>query len=90
MKPDTGRSRDDSQPFLLRIWKEEAEGRETGGDVDDGEEGAIAWRGKLLHIVKGDAHLFSGWPALIALLEASFQSEGSGEAQHDDSDQAAK
>jgi hypothetical protein len=59
MKP--GHSLDHSQPFLLRVWKEE------------GEEGAIAWCGKLQHIVNGHSHLFRDWATLAALLEASFQ-----------------
>jgi hypothetical protein len=57
----SGQSLDHSQPFLLRVWKEE------------GEEGAVAWCGKLQHIVNGDSHLFRDWATLAALLEASFQ-----------------
>ena len=52
---------DDSQPFLLRVWKEEAEG------------GDITWCGKLQHIINGDAFLFRDWATLTALLEANLQ-----------------
>ena len=61
MKLDS--NQDNSQPFLLRVWKEV------------GAEGTIAWCGKLQHIVNGDAHLFRDWPTLLALLEANFLDE---------------
>lgn len=65
MKP--GHSQDNSHPFLLRVWKEE------------GEEGVIAWCGKLQHIVNGDSHLFRDWATLAALLEADLQAHNSDE-----------
>src|SRR3954452_24255802 len=63
MKPR--QPQDDSQPFLLRVWKEEIEG------------GGFAWSGRLQHIVKGDAHLFRSWIGLIELLETNLQDDSS-------------
>lgn len=55
MKPD--QTQDDSQPFLLRVWKEEV-------------EGGFVWTGRLQHILTGNGHLFHDWSGLIELLEA--------------------
>lgn len=48
-----------TQLFLVRLWT----------DVDD--DGRPVWRGKLQHVVSGEAHYFQEWPALIARLQAA-------------------
>lgn len=60
MKPNN--TRDITQPFLLRVWQEEA-------------DGVVIWCGKLQHIVTGASHIFRGWPALVSLLEANLSVE---------------
>ncbi len=46
-----------SQVFLVRLWTE-PEG-----------EGQTAWRGKVQHLTSGEAHRFSDWADLIAVLQ---------------------
>ncbi len=43
--------------FTLRMWAE------TLGD------GQIEWRGKVQHVLSGQAHYFRDWDALIAYLQ---------------------
>src|SRR6476620_2158182 len=71
MKPSY--RQDNSQPFLLRVWKEESEG------------GFVTWCGKLQHIVNGGAYLFRDWATLTSLLEANLQ-EGAGSEQAEAAD----
>jgi hypothetical protein len=73
MKPD--RPQDISQPFLLRVWKEELQG------------GGAAWCGRLQHIVRGDARLFRSWEGLIDLLESSLRELASEERPGEDEDE---
>lgn len=49
---------EDTHLFLVRLWSKEAE-----GDRDQ-----AGWRGKVQHVLSGEAHAFQGWPALIDLL----------------------
>jgi hypothetical protein len=65
MKSNYGQ--DNSQPFLLRVWREEVEGTPT------------TWCGKLQHIVNGKAYLFRDWATLTALLEANLREDNSDE-----------
>jgi hypothetical protein len=56
--------------FLLRLWLEEppqAEG-EKEGDCPE-KDGSITWHGKLQHVVRGEAHAFTGWDMMIDCLE---------------------
>ncbi len=46
-----------SHLFTLRLWQEA---------VGDGESD---WRGKIQHVISGEARYFRGWPALEAFLE---------------------
>jgi hypothetical protein len=45
-----------SDLFVLRVWRE------------DMGEGRIEWRGKVQHILTGDARYFRGWSGLIEVL----------------------
>ena len=54
---------DDTQLFLLRIWPGEA-------SEGQGDEGPRPWRGKLQHVVRGEAHAFVGLEMMIDCLEA--------------------
>lgn len=46
----------DSHLFTVRLWAEAA---------DDGQ---VEWRGRLEHVLSGEAHYFRDWPALISAL----------------------
>lgn len=46
-----------SQVFLLRLWTERQ------GD------GQTAWHGKVQHLTSGEAHRFSSWADLVAMLQ---------------------
>lgn len=46
-----------SQLFVLRIWQENL------------GEGHREWRGKVQHMISGDAHYFREWAGLIACLQ---------------------
>lgn len=50
--------------FTLRIW------------VEPGEGGQEEWRGKLQALPDGEAHYFSGWPALVVHLESLAAARG--------------
>src|SRR4051812_336308 len=45
-----------SQLFLIRLWPD--------------EEGLPQWRGKVQHVISGQANDFHDWPMLIARLQA--------------------
>jgi hypothetical protein len=47
-----------SQLFTVRIWPE---------DLGDGR---AEWRGRVQHVLSGEAHYFREWPALVAALSA--------------------
>jgi hypothetical protein len=53
-----GRRLGKSDLFLVRLWIEET------------ENGAVAWCGKVQRPTTGEANLFHGWPGLIDLLLA--------------------
>jgi hypothetical protein len=55
VKPTHRGHLDDSHLFLVRVWAG-ARAEESG------------WRGKVQHVVSGEAHTFDGWPTLIGLL----------------------
>ncbi len=46
-----------AQLFMLRMWRE------------DLGEGYSEWRGKVQHVVSGEAHYFRDWSGLIACLQ---------------------
>jgi hypothetical protein len=49
---------DTSSLFLLRVWTE------------DSEDGKRQWRGKVQHVISGEARPFLSWPALeVTVLE---------------------
>ena len=59
----------ETQLFLLRLWLEELP--QTGCEQSGVDNGAsAAWRGKVQHVVRGEAHAFTGWDMLIYCLEA--------------------
>lgn len=72
MGTDMTRRRDQSQLFLLRLWVEEA--------GQDGDE----WRGKVQHVVSGEAHLFRDWPMLIDLLLTMLSVREAGEPYNEE------
>jgi len=55
---DSDQPRHRSQLFTVRIWPE---------DLGDGR---AEWRGRVQHVLSGEAHYFREWPALIAALNA--------------------
>ncbi|HEU5103409.1 MAG TPA: hypothetical protein VFU22_30520 [Roseiflexaceae bacterium] len=55
---ETGQPQHQSQLFTVRLW---------GEDLGDGR---TEWRGKVQHVLSGEAHYFREWPALIAWLIA--------------------
>jgi hypothetical protein len=64
-----------TQLFLLRLWIEELPqaGYEQGGLHNEGSPTsptARMWSGKVQHVVRGEAHVFTGWDMLISCLEA--------------------
>ena len=54
----TGEHYHQSQLFTVRLWAE---------DLGDGR---TEWRGKVQHVISGEAHYFREWPTLIAWLVA--------------------
>ena len=54
MDGEASRSRSDL--FVVRVWQE------------DMGEGRTEWRGKVQHILTGDARYFHGWSGLIEIL----------------------
>jgi hypothetical protein len=65
----------DTQLFLLRLWIEELPqaGYEQGGlhnEASPTSPTSPTWSGKLQHVVRGEAHVFTGWDMLISCLEA--------------------
>jgi hypothetical protein len=74
----------DTQLFLLRIWLEEAPQAGGENEVEAREQqAALRWRGKVQHVVRGEAHAFTGWQMMIDYLETLLVSEqaDSGEAR---------
>ncbi len=51
------RQQDNSQPFLLRVWREEA------------ADGETRWCGKIQQLLSVDTGYFDDWAKLIELLE---------------------
>jgi hypothetical protein len=63
--------RGEAQLFLLRLWVEElpqAESDDEGEALD--RDGLLVWHGKLQHVVRGEAHSFTGWEMMRDYLEA--------------------
>src|SRR6476620_6515466 len=70
----------ETQLFLVRLWLDEPrldEPRQGGGVQCGLEEGveahnyiSLRWRGKVQHVVRGEAHAFTGWEMMISCLEA--------------------
>jgi len=65
----------ETQLFLLRLWLDEP--RQGEGEQSTLEEGIVAyeptpllWRGKVQHVVRGEAYAFAGWEMMISYLEA--------------------
>jgi hypothetical protein len=66
---------DESPLFLMRLWGEDDSSVAGEGDaVPAGTDSAVRsrWRGKLLHVATGEARYFSGWPALLSILQSMF------------------
>jgi hypothetical protein len=66
---------DESTLFLMRLWGEDTSGEATESNaVLAGTNSAVhsRWRGKLLHVVTGEAQYFSGWPGLLSILQSMF------------------
>jgi len=58
-----------TQLFLLRLWLEQAP--QEGGEKDGpDQEKALNWHGKVQHLIRGEAHAFTGWDTLIACIES--------------------
>jgi hypothetical protein len=55
----------------------------TGGEGD----GSIEWRGKVQHVVSGEAHHFQDWPTLTHLLLAMLPGRERA-LRHDEADEA--
>lgn len=55
-------SRHRSQLFTVRVWLE---------DLDNGRS---EWRGKVQHVLSGEARYFRDWPTLIAALQEMLKS----------------
>ncbi|HKP53616.1 MAG TPA: hypothetical protein VJ183_13315 [Chloroflexia bacterium] len=53
----------DSSLFLVRLWAE------RDGGSDGNERSDNARRGKVLHVLSGEAHHFHDWAGLIAQME---------------------
>ncbi len=53
----------DSSLFLVRLWTE----RDGGSDGQERSDNAR--RGKVLHVISGEAHHFHDWAGLIAHME---------------------
>ena len=54
---DSGGQQSSSWLFLVRLW------------VDDADSGDVAWRGRLVHVLSGQAHDFRDWHTLATLLQ---------------------
>lgn len=67
-KPDTAldhlESPHRSQLFTVRLWQED-----LGG-------GRSEWRGKVQHVLSGEARYFRDWATLIAALQEMFRISG--------------
>jgi hypothetical protein len=62
----------ETQLFLVRLWLEDdphpgGTGSEPG---KPDQEGVVKWQGKVQHVVRGEAHAFTGWDMLVGQLEA--------------------
>jgi hypothetical protein len=57
------RQEQDSYLFLVRFWKEQGRDRKE-------------WRGRVQHVLSGEAHTFGDWPALIDLMLEMAETEG--------------
>jgi len=53
-----------SHLFTVRVWAEAP------------RAGQVEWRGKLQHVLSGEAHYFRDWPTLIAQIEELIAAAG--------------
>jgi hypothetical protein len=70
-----GRGDHQSHLFTLRLWPEAL------GD------GRVEWRGKVQHVLSGEAHYFRDWGALVGHLLAALPDvrvDGSGEREEEE------
>jgi hypothetical protein len=61
----------ETQLFLLRLWLEEDP--PPGGKQDQVSPDNVElprWQGKVQHVIRGEAHGFSGWEMMVGYLEA--------------------
>lgn len=56
---DTGRQRNLSSLFLVRLWVDRA---------DEAAEDDTVWRGRVVHVLSGQAYDFRDWHTLSRLL----------------------
>ncbi len=52
-----------SQLFVLRMWQENL------------GEGQLEWRGKVQHMISGEAHYFRDWSGLMACLQQILENQ---------------
>jgi len=73
-KTEVGIQREsDTQLFLLRLWLEgdpPPEGEKEQEQVSPDKVELPRWKGKVQHIIRGEAHAFNGWEMLVGYLEA--------------------
>jgi hypothetical protein len=61
----------ETQLFLLRLWLEED--LPPGGEQERVSPDKVElprWQGKVQHVIRGEAHGFSGWEMMVGYLEA--------------------
>jgi hypothetical protein len=63
-----------SHLFLVRLWSEEMEKLGELGEV--GDQKGWEWRGRVQHVLSGEAHTFHDWPTLIRLLLEMAETDG--------------
>jgi len=71
---DEGRHPARSQLFTVRLW------------IEDLGDSRAEWRGKVQHVLSGEASYFRDWPSLVAFLDErlrglSGSAAGQGEGQ---------
>ena len=65
---------DESALFLMRLWGDDPSTAGESTVAPAGTNSALRpkWRGKLLHVVSGEAQYFSDWPSLLSILQSMF------------------
>ena len=69
MNPTQTHNLDHSHLFLVRVWPEQD------------YEGQMEWRGKLQHVVSGEARYFRGCPQLADTLLEMMQEKDKGQSE---------